>query len=159
MTFPFTVEERARPDREIVDLFARAFGSPPPDFPRHFVGLHAGEHPRVCAYAHFTAYEPGVYLLGGLCVDARIYKGLMPDVRSSVAARGSLSRWLMETSIASLGATRAVFAYTGNIMSRRDTAALGFDIARPPYLIVQWHSEPPGERAALVERVAMVGPF
>ena len=159
MTFPFSVEERASPDAAMDALFQRAFRSPPPSFPRHFVCVHGATPLGACAYVHFTAFEPGVYLLGGLCVDARIYRQLAPHERAAIASRGSLSRWLMESSIASLGPKRAVFAYTGNIISRRDTAVLGFALARPPYLIVQWHSEAPGERAAVVERVARLGPF
>jgi hypothetical protein len=159
MSFPFAIEERATVDADIEGIFSRAFHAPPPSSPRHFVGVHAGEPRRVCAYVHYTAFEPGVYLLGGLCVDASIYKDVSPEVREAVAAKGSLSRWVMEASIAALGPTRAVFAYTGNVMSRRDTDALGFRVARPPYLIVQWHDEPAAAREALAERIAKLGPF
>ena len=159
MSFPFAIEERASVDADIERIFTRAFRAPPPPFPRHFVGVQESEPRGVCAYVHYTAFEPGVYLLGGLCVDAGIYKGLAPEVRAAITARGSLSRWVLEASIPALGPMRAVFAYTGNVMRRRDGQAVGFQVARPPYLIVQWHAEPAGERAALVERIAKLGPF
>ena len=159
MSFPFVIEERASVDAGIEGIFQRAFHSPPPPFPRHFVGIHSGEARRVCAYVHYTAFESGVYLLGGLCVDASIYKDVSPEVRAAIATKGSLSRWVMEASIAALGPTRAVFAYTGNVISRRDTEALGFHVVRAPYLIVQWHAELASVRAAMVERVAKLGPF
>ena len=137
-------------------LFRRAFGADPPTFPRHFLALRGGD---VVGYVHYTAFEPGVYLCGGLCVDQRVYRALSPAQREALAARGSLSRWLLEASIAALGAKRAVFAYTGDTRSRRDVLALGFVPAAGRYLLAQWHEEAMAARATLVRRIEAQGPF
>ena len=152
--FPFTMREVAAPDARAAALFRRAFGSAHPDFPRHFVAERDGV---VAGYVHFTQQEPGVFLVGGLCVDATLYRRLAKPEREAVGASGSLSRWILSRAIDSLGAKRAVFAYTGNTMSRRDTRALGFEPASGPYLLAQWHEGP--RDAALLARIAALGPF
>ena len=156
--FPFTLREIVAPDDRVVRLFRRSFGSAPPDFPRHFVADSAGA-PALAAYVHFTQHEPGVFLIGGLCVDSAAYRGLSKAERGRVAGEGSLSRWLLAKSTEALGPKRAVFAYTGNTMSQRDTHALGFQPAAGRYLLAQWHGEPEATRANLVRRIAVLGPF
>jgi hypothetical protein len=155
-SLPFVVRELAEPSLAI-PLFRRAFGTPPPFTPRHFVVTTAGEAP--CGYVHFHELEPGVHLCGGLCLDARVYRTLDAPTRANIARRGSLSRWLLNESIASLGAKRAVFAYTGDTRSVRDVLALHFERTAHPRLFVQWHSQSVAERNALVTRVAAIGPF
>jgi hypothetical protein len=162
---PFRVQEIERPDSGSVALFQRAFKSPPPVEPRHFVAIlqrkDGGEDVhRVGGYIHFSRFEDGVFLCGGLCVDSRLYRVLSRGERAEMARQGSLSRWLSLKSIASLGQRTAVFAYTGDRRSRRDALALGFETTRAPYLLVQWHDAiPDSSRAALVSRVEAHGPF
>lgn len=156
----FAFDEVATLDPRAVALFERSFNASPPDFPRHFVVRKAQEPERgVCGYIHYTEFEPGVYLLGGLCVDARLYRRLAPEIRGEIAGHGSLSRWLLVRSIEGLGPKCAVFAHTGNAISRRDGEAVGFVQASGRHLIVQWHDEPPESRASLVLRVEALGPF
>lgn len=155
---PFEVAEVPRADAAIERLFRASFGGPPPDYPRHFAARRA-DGGAAAGYVHLTVAEPGVFLIGGLCVDARAYRALTREQRAEVAGQGSLSRLLLARAIAQLGPKRAVFAYTGDVRSRRDCEALGFVPARPPYLIVQWHDEPAASREALVARVAALGPF
>jgi len=144
----------------MVSLFRRAFGGDPPSEPRHFVAIfREGIANRVVGYVHFSSFEPGIYLCGGLCVDSRTYRKLSGAQRAEVAARGSLSRWLLSESIAGLGAKEAVFAYTGDPRSRRDVMALGFVPTQSPYLLVQWHSSNLDARPSMVERVNALGPF
>ena len=157
---PFTLAELLHPDPEVDALFRRLFLSPAPAFPRHFAAYcGTGKHRRLAGYVHYTVSGEGVYLIGGLCVDAAIYRSLSPGERDALAKRGSLSRWLLQESITALEGKRAVFAYTGDTRSRRDIEALGFERARAPYLWVQWHGAHPGERASLVERMDALGPF
>ena len=155
---PFELRELASPDASTTRLFARAFRGPPPEFPRHFVALHEPDG-ALAAYIHYTAFEPGVFLCGGLCVDTRIYRRLERPSREALARAGSLSRWLIDASINALGPSRAVFAYTGNTRSRRDAFAVGYEPAGGKHLLVLWRDEPQAARARLVQRVATLGPF
>jgi hypothetical protein len=158
--FPFAVREISRADPGASALFQRAFGAPPPDFPRHFIAtLAADGAERVVAYIHYTEFDAGVYLCGGLCVDSRAYRALDAPRRGEIARRGSLSRWFIDQSIAALGQIRAVFAYTGDVRSRRDAFALGYEPTESKFLLVQWHAEPLATRPSLVARVAAHGPF
>ena len=156
---PFSVRELKAADAGSVALFQRAFGSAPPAVPRHFVAVLDSSESLVAGYLHFTVFEPDVYLCGGLCVDARLYRRLSARQRSRVASEGSLARWLSREAIAALGRKKAVFAYTGDDRSRRDALALGFVPIDSPFLLVQWHDLPETSRAGLVKRVAAQGPF
>ena len=159
----------SEPDRAVADLFKRAFNRSVPTFPRHFVAtLQRDGHEELAGYIHFTAFDDGVYLCGGLCIDTRVYRRLTPLERSRVASYGSLSRWLILASTSALGAKRAVFAYTGHTRSRTDAFALGYVPAKSAlsffsrarkYLLVQWHNELDADRVQLVRRVAAHGPF
>lgn len=157
--FPFACEELAVADSRVDSLFRRSFGAPAPSMPRHFVAYPVARSESVVAYVHYIAYRPGLYLLGGLCVDSRVYKTLSPAERDHVAVEGSLARWTMKRSIALLGDKRAVFGYTGDARSRRDILALGFVLAAEPYLYVQWHSEQRASRPEVIAEVAALGPF
>jgi len=155
---PFAMRELPQASPGAVSLFRAKFGTDPPDCPRHFVALSTDDG-SVCGYIHFRTFEPHVYLCGGLLVDQRVYRRLPANVRARVKGVGSLSRWLSDTAIGMLGPKRAVLAYTGNLSSRRDALALGFEETSYPFVLVQWHSEPPSERPALLARVAGNGPF
>lgn len=147
-----------KPDSATSALFFRSFGSPPPNIPLHFVARTRNTgHP--VGYVHYTQHAPGVYLCGGLCVDPRSYRALSPLQRACLRRIGSLSRWLLNESIKRLDAKRAVFAYTGNEMSRRDGFASRFEPTDDTYLIVQWHEEPLERRPALVRDIAGLGAF
>jgi hypothetical protein len=154
---PFVFEEVSRPDEQAAALFTRCFKAAPPDIPRHFVARFLDHSVR--GYVHLMPIEPGVFLVGGLCVDVSIYRALSPQARKEIAKHGSLSRWLLAQAIEMAGTKRAVFAYTGDTMSRRDCAALGFVDAAGDYLVVQWHNEPGGSRDDLIRRIDRIGPF
>lgn len=140
-------------------VFRKAFRADPPNIPRHFLAELSGiGDTRPIAYVHYRVFEEGVYQCGGLCVDSPAYRVMAPGLRRELAAHGSLSRWVLRQSIEALGRKRAVFAYTGNVQSRRDTLALGF-VPAGRYLLVQWHGEPAASQADLVARVARGGPF
>lgn len=157
--FPFVLREVRAPDERVAALFHKVFRSPPPDFPRHFVALRGTEaDARLAGYIHFTAWQPGVFLCGGLCVDPSVYRHLTKEERGSVGEAGSLARWITDQSIRLLGPKRAVFAYTGDTRSRRDGFAIG-SVPVGRHLIVQWHEEPLEARDALVEQVDALGAF
>lgn len=156
---PFHVAELERPDADVDRLFRRLFHADPPDFPRHFVvRVDTTDGVRLAAYMHFTPHEAGVFLLGGLGVDASTYRMLTPEVRTALAAEGSLSRWFLRRAIDGLGPKRAVFAYTGDTRSRRDAHAIGM-LPVGKFLFVQWHDEPEPLRGALLSRIEALGPF
>ena len=156
----FGVEEATEAGDAVERLFHKAFHCAAPRTPRHFVAtLERDGSRRVAAYLHATVQEPGVFLMGGLVVDTRVYRLLTSQERKAISAQGSLSRWLIARVTGMLGPKRAAFAFTGNLLSQRDTLALGYQPAAGHHLLVQWHSEPMALRAALVARVAAVGPF
>lgn len=154
---PFAVEHPATAS-EAAALFSKSFGTAPPDFPHHFLARH-GATGGIAGYIHYTEAFPGVYLCGGLCVDAHAYRQLAPRERDALRRRGSLSRWLLDESIRRLPAKKAVFAYTGNTASRRDGFGVGFVETGHRHLIVQWHAAAEAEKARLVEQVAALGAF
>jgi len=154
----FVLGQPDAPDAAIAALFRRAFGSAPPREPFHFVA-YPREGGAPAAYVHYIEYKPGVFLCGGLCVDARVYRQLSGGERESVSREGSLSRWLLARSIEALPRKQAVFAFTGNIQSGRDGLALGFVKVAAPHLLVQWHACAVDARAARVAEVAALGPF
>lgn len=155
---PFRLDRPERLDAGAAGVFVRAFGGAPPDFPHHFVARHRVSG-RTAAYVHYTSFQSGIYLCGGLCVDSRVYRLLSERERRLMAGQGSLARWISDRSIAALEDKLAVFAYTGDVRSQRDAAALGFEPARPPHLFVQWHAATAEQRQQLVEAVAAAGPF
>lgn len=155
---PFIVDEIAEPDAHVDALFARCFGGPAPRLPFHYIARRRGDG-SVAGYVHYTRHEPGIYLCGGLCVDARVYRSLAVADRAAMQREGSLSRWMSRESIARLPDKKAVFAYTGNLMSIRDALALDFQRTTHQHLMVQWHAASAGEREGVLGRVAALGPF
>jgi hypothetical protein len=155
--FPFVVATVDQPDDAIDRLFRKSFGSAAPREPIHFVAMRGADR-AVAGYVHFIPYKPGVYLCGGLCVATSIYRTLSAEERCAVADNGSLSRWLLAQAIAALAEKQAVFAYSGDARSRRDTLALGFAPAGE-HLLVQWHSAPVHLRNRLIDDVNRLGPF
>jgi hypothetical protein len=160
-TFPFSIRETEQPDASAAAIFRRAFRCEPPAEPRHFSAIldRDGAVGEVVGYVHFIPFQPGIYLCGGLCVDARSYRGLSKATRDAVASHGSLARWLLAESIAALGPKEAVCAYTGDTRSRRDVLALGFEPTPYPYLLVKWHDAAPVRRLELLQAVAALGAF
>lgn len=156
--FPFTLEEIAVPDAQVDALFHGSFRVPAPRFPLHFVARWRRDG-SVSGYVHYTRQEPGVYLVGGLCVDPRPYRLMEKTERDLMRHAGSLSRWLLVESTALLPDKLAVFGYTGNLMSLRDGRSTGYIETEHEHLIVQWHAAPDAEKAALVARIAALGPF
>lgn len=152
------VVEADSASRAAAMLFERCFRLSIPGFPRHFE-LRADGGPAI-GYVHFTRLEAGVYLCGGLCVDAWSYRKCSHRARSGLRNGGTWSRQLLRESIELLGSKRAVFAYSGNAVSVRDIGSLGFVDTVHGLLYVQWHSAvDPAERAELVERAFAVAPF
>lgn len=156
--FPFALQRPDEPDAAIAALFRRVFGAEPPREPWHFAAYPRAGGP-VAAYVHYIECRPGIFLCGGLCVDARAYRKLAAPLRGRIARDGSLSRWLLARSIEALPAKQAVFGYIGSAQSRRDALALGFEPVAAPHLYVQWHACPPDLRAARTAEVAALGPF
>lgn len=154
---PFSFTELRSPDAGVAALFSHAFGTPPPDYPSHFVARYQGIV--TAGYIHYIEHLPGVYLCGGLCIDTRVYRTLSRVERAIVKRHGSLSRWLLNESIGRLPNKRAVFAYTGNRVSERDGFASDFVRTAIPHVIVQWHCSGQGVRTNLLSNVAGLGPF
>ena len=141
-------------------LFERLFGDPLPDFPRHFVLRYVGGGaPVPLAYAHFTPWE-GSYLGGGMAFDERAYRRLPAAHRARIRAAGGVTEFLLRRIRAMLADGIALFGHVGEPRAERVDLRAGYERTAHPHVIVCWqHELPPAERAALVERVATLGPF
>jgi len=125
-----------------VHLFRRKFGREVPDFPRHFVALIG----RDCVgYIHYTAWQ-GDYLVGGLCIDERIYGTLSPLQRAWVHDRGGIAEILLRASHAALGDAVALWDYVIDDPARVVNERVGFEPVAEPYLYVLWR-KPIGDEA------------
>jgi hypothetical protein len=143
------------------DLFFRAFRQPLPDFRRHFVLVReiGGQGPVALGYVHHTQFESG-YLAGGLVVDAWKFRRLAEAEKEEIRRRGGMAEWLMAQSCRLVRPCDVVFAYIGDAKSLTVNTRVGFRATAHPHLYVL--ASPSAAKdtvAALVERVAGIGPF
>jgi hypothetical protein len=141
-------------------LFERLFGDALPDFPRHFVLRYVGGGaPVPLAYAHFTPWE-GSYLGGGMAFDERAYRRLPLAHRARIRAAGGVTEFLLRRIRAMLADAVALFGHVGEPRAERVDLRAGYERTAHPHVIVCWQRDlAPAERAALVDRVATLGPF
>jgi hypothetical protein len=142
-------------------LFARKFGQPIPEVPRHFVLVFQapGEEVRTLAYVHHTPFESG-YLAGGLVADGNEFRRLDAQTQDEVMRRGGMAQWVMSESCARLQPCDAFYAYIGDDRSRDVNRRIGYRLVHPPYLHVFPSKGVPAQRlSALTSKVVALGPF
>ena len=142
------------------ELFRYRFGSPPPDFPRHFVVRYtSGQREITVGYVHYTRFEDA-YLGGGLCIDDRAYRRLSREHRDALRAAGGIAEQLLRHTLAELAHANAIFAYVGDIRSERVNFRVGFVRTGETHLIVYWPRPlADAQQRALIQKVAALGPF
>lgn len=157
------VRELAQAEAEALAgaLFRRAFGHPLPDFPRHF-GLFAAPSPALLAYLHLLPFE-NAYLGGGFCANLRALRRLPPALQEALKRAHGPGYAILAGAIGLVGDCAAVFGYQGagvDPRARWVIDRLGAEPTPHPYLFVLWRNcRDPREQAALIERVAALGPF
>jgi hypothetical protein len=155
------VEEVARADFYVDDLFRRQFGGAAPDYPRHFVAWHrAGRNVyTVLGYVHCSVIDE-LCLTGGLVEDERAIARMAAPAQVALRKRGGILALLLRHAIAVFADRPALWAYVGEPRMRSVLMAEGFEALAPPHLLVRWsRALPAQDRSRLCERVAALGPF
>lgn len=142
-------------------LFQATFGHPIPDFPRHFVALHArADALRVVAYIHYSAWEDHSWLCGGLCVDRDAYSSADPAEAAEWKRSGGIGEILLRNTLARLKDRVAVFGHCGDARQWQHDLNVGFIPAAPPNLLVIWNQPlADAERTELIARAVALGAF
>jgi hypothetical protein len=143
-------------------LFRRHFGSEAPAIGHHVSAIVRSDSLPIgtLCYIHFS--EHGTALLGGgACVDRALLRRLSLELRIRTredgGAYGMTLKWALRHFQCSAD---AVFGYCGDRLAERIDLACGFQRTPHKHLLVYWcRSENVGDRSALVEKVAAIGPF
>ena len=142
------------------ELFLRKFKHPIPDYPRHFIAFHlAADGARgVAAYVHYLPHD-NVYLCGGMCVDAGLYRRLSAGELSQLRAAGSLDAYLLRKTFDMVGPCAAIFGGVGDATARNVDLRAGFVDTGEPHLMVVWRDAAEAEKSALIAKVKALGGF
>jgi hypothetical protein len=144
------------------DSFGAQFPVPPKDAGwAQYVAFHRWGDGRIepvgfCNYLPFA----GTWLEGGLCVERTFYARLPPSQGEECRALGGVAQLIMEAAARDLDDCDAWFAYIGDARSLKVCTRVGYEPTDRQYVMVKWFRRLSAEReAALIERVAALGPF
>jgi hypothetical protein len=155
------LQEVTEGSAEAAALFQKSFGHPLPDMPRHFLLLYQSTDaaPVLAAYIHHLQFE-NVYLCGGMCVDAGVYRQMPKQLYQQIKNEGGLATIIARESFSRLGDSVAVFGHVGEPRARQADLRAGFVDTDRPHLMVVWRkSLPPDEQKILIDKVEALGPF
>ncbi len=110
----------------------------------------------------FCNYLPldALWLEGGLCVRRTFYARLPAAHSDECRALGGVAQLIMEAAARELNDCDAWFAYIGDERSLRVCTRVGYRPTGRQYVAVKWfRSVSPERQAALIDRVAALGPF
>ena len=150
---PLRIDELADATTVASALFRRKFGQEIPTFPRHFVAMIGN----VCAgYVHYTAWQ-GDYLCGGLCIDDRAYRTLLPEQRIWLRERGGIAEIMMRHAHAALTDGATIWGYIGDKQAEAVDRRVGFEKVAEPYLFAIWRKpiSDEGKRRRIAEAVKL----
>lgn len=155
------VEEVADARFYINDLFRRRFGGDAPDYPRHFVAMHATSpgHLNAVGYVHYSPFEDS-WLCGGMVMDERAYRRMPVHHRAAVRSTGGVAEFMLRETFARLRDAPAIWGYVGDRLAEAVDLRAGFVHTGEKHLMVVWNrelSEP--DRLARLARVKALGPF
>lgn len=119
------------------DLFKRLFNAVIPDFPKHYIAIYRSDKTRIAGYVHFTQAAE-MYLCGGLCIDARLYREMPSEDRARVASDGGIAEVMLRECFLDLNDRDAIFGYCGDLKSMKVCLRAGFQPTQHPFLIVHW---------------------
>lgn len=143
------------------DIFRRAFGGEPPDFPFHLVALYQAA--RNCfvivGYLHCSVFDD-LCLCGGLALDDRAVCRMPAAHQAALRSSGGVTRRLLDAAAANFAHLPALWAMVGDEPVREIFRAAKFEAAPPPYLMVRWNGDVgDAARERLLRRVVEFGPF
>jgi hypothetical protein len=157
----FRMQELISTPASVDKLFRRSFGHKIPRYPRHFALWfeRPGRAPVPAAYIHQLPFDI-VYLAGGMCVDASIYRQLDKETFRAVRDAGGLATIIMTDTYAMLGDSPAVFGHVDEPRARQADYRAGMIDTDRAHLMVYWRRElPEPEKRRLIDLVARHGPF
>lgn len=157
-----TISEIDHADFLITELFKRKFGHPPPDMPRHLVGLYRDENGalHLAGYSHMMPFGD-VYLSGGSCSNGDTMRLMLPEQRDALREAGGLLFYLLKYAFRKYaGCCDAFFGHCGDRRALEVTLRAGFVQTEHEHLIVNWHKPlHPNIRRALLAKVHAFGAF
>jgi hypothetical protein len=145
-------------------VFQQPFPSPPsaPSRPwAQYVAFFRWDDDRIepVGFCNFLPYEDS-WLEGGLCVRRNFYVRLPARLFEECRALGGVAQSIMEVAATELDDCAAWFGYIGDKRSLKVCMRCGYERTHREYLVVRWFRErSPARKAALLERVAALGPF
>lgn len=145
----------------VAELFQRKFGSPPPDYPRHFVVFYAaGEGAWLPAgYINFWA-RGRAFMGGGMVIDERVYRRMPAEHRRVIKDGGGIAETLLREAVNMLPDNDVVWGYVGDSRAEKVDLRVGFVHTHVDKVIAYWNNEFDDERRrALVDEIATLGPF
>jgi len=162
----FHVERFRNAEYFAAELFRDSFGSAfpvPPDGAgwAQYVAFYRWDDARLepVGFCNYLPFE-SLWLEGGLCVRRSFYPRLPADQAEECRALGGVAQLIMEAAAAELDDRDAWFAYIGDARSLKVCTRVGYGPTDRQYVMVKWFRNLPAERkAALIERVAALGPF
>lgn len=145
----------------IAPLFRSRFGGEPPDFPRHFIALYrtSDEQWQSLGYVHFTRYGRD-YLCGGLVMDDRRYRRVLPEHRQQIANIGGVAELMLRESFLHLGDYDVIWGYVGDKLAEKVDLRVGFERTEHPYIMAVWgRSFSNKVKSQKVQYIAELGAF
>lgn len=110
------------------------FDPPGPKARKFGAFLRCGEAQVLSGYLEYFEVQPGIFILGSLCVDPKVYRALGKEQRAEISRDcSSVARFLVAQSLKILGRKRAVFALARRSWRKRlrspEYADMGFVLA------------------------------
>lgn len=157
-----TITEIDSADFLVADLFRRKFGHPPPNSPRHLVGLYRapGGALHLAGFSHMMPFGD-VYLSGGSCSDGDTARLMLPEEREVLRAAGGLWFYLLKYAFRKYAdCCDAFFGHCGDRRALEVALAAGFVQTEHEHVIVNWHKPlHDNHKRALLAKVHALGAF
>jgi len=110
-------------------------------------------------FCNWIRYD-NVYLEGGMCVRRNFYRRLHKEHWVECRDAGGVAQIMMERAALQLNDCVAWFGYCGDRKASIVDARAGYVPTRHKFLIVKWFADlAEGERRALEDKLAAIGPF
>jgi len=146
------------------ERFQQPFPTPPPEASpswAQYVAFLRWDEDQIepVGFCNFLPFEDS-WLEGGLCVRRSFYPRLAPALWKECRATGGVAQLIMEAAAEHLDDCTAWFGCVGDAQSLKVCMRCGYEATNRKYVIAKWFREcSPGDKSALIDRVAALGPF